>query len=246
MNARVGSALVLACAVGCSAARSPSTEPPRATPVAHTIYRGAVFAPDGRQLFRYTRSAEQHGDSQTSSHITHDVRDQEPLVVQHAKHSLDYALQSFHEVHVPRGIQSTGTVLEGGRLHIETRSRGRTRTRTERHAEPFVVGPTLFGFVAAHWEPLVAGEVVDVRFVVTDRGRSYPFRLRHERTTEGHTTISMTARSLFVRMSVPPMRMTFETASRRIVRYEGRIPPQHEGKAVDARVEYEHVAARYR
>ena len=48
---------------------------------------------------------------------------------------------------------------------------------------------------------------------------------------------------------VPPRRVVFDTASRQILRYEGRVPPMQvlNGRLqdLDARVEYETVTAGY-
>lgn len=246
MFLRIGSALLLASSFGCSTG---GTMGPSRFPIdndATTIYRGAVFAPDGSQPFRYARSSSDEGETRRSTHVTHDARSNALAVVQHAEHSTDYEVHAFHESYPRRNIDSTGLLLQDGGLRIDTRNGHRRRTRVEHHDEPFIVGPTLFGFVLAHWDELVRGETIDVRFVVADRGRSYGFRLHMESSELEHTTISMTADSVWLRCSVPTIRMIFESRSRRIVRYEGRVPPRANGRTLDARVEYEHVAPRYR
>lgn len=89
-----------------------------------------------------------------------------------------------------------------------------------------------------------------IRFAVVERARTYAFDLRVEEVTPDTTTFTMTASSPAVRMAIPPMRLVFDTASRSIVRYEGRVPPMIEGRRglvpLDARVEYELVARAYR
>ncbi len=60
---------------------------------------------------------------------------------------------------------------------------------------------------------------------------------------------AVTPSSVFVRLAVPPLRVVYDTASRQIVRYEGRVPPMQvlNGRLqdLDARVEYETVTAGY-
>ena len=42
------------------------------------------------------------------------------------------------------------------------------------------------------------------------------------------------------------MRIAFDTDSRRVLRYIGRVPPDGGGRPLDASVQYAPVAARYR
>jgi hypothetical protein len=64
------------------------------------------------------------------------------------------------------------------------------------------------------------------------------------------SVISMRAKQAIVRAAVPPMRLVFDTATRKVLRYEGRVPPKvakgHALRPLDARVEYAYASATYR
>ncbi len=231
-------------ALGGCAASVPAAPPALPEHPAQLVYRGQVFVND-QPGFMYTRTSDHTGPTWISTHRSHSVDDGEEVVAQRAEHSPDYALVRYHETHAQHGTSSQGAVSSGGRLRLQTERDGRTKTRVESLRAPAVTGPTLFGFIAHHWDRLRAGEAVDVRFVVAERTRTYGFRLRWESSTPHVTTITMRATRLLVRASVPPMRFTFDTRNRRIIRYEGRIPPVLQGRAVDARVEYEHLSEHY-
>ena len=66
----------------------------------------------------------------------------------------------------------------------------------------------------------------------------------------GQTKVQMTASSFIYRLAIDPVFFTFETATGKLVRLEGRIPPKvkdGDGWAnFDARVEYRFVADAYR
>lgn len=231
--------LALALATGCSTA---STAVPQVPSGGTRIYKGNVFGPEDTQIFRYTRDSRVDAAGRTSIHRSHDVQNGRLVVAQAAEHDSVYALQRYVEEHRQLGTTSE-VVVEGGKtVAFTTHERGRTRHRTERVRAPLVTGPTLFGFVAAHWDRLNSGEPMPVRFVVAERRRSYAFTLTMDPSADENTIVTMRASSPIVRLSVPPMRMTFDSKTQAITRYEGRVPPRWENRAVDARVEYEHAA----
>lgn len=208
----------------------------------HRIYVGSVSRAQGPPIFRYTRDVDLRGDTQLSVHRSYAAADGELVVAQAAEHDGDYALHRYVETHRQLGVTSGVRVTDEGALEFSTHRQGRTRTRSEPARAPAVVGPTLFGFVSRHWADLAEGSTVQVRFVVAERRRSYPFTLRMETSSERPTVVVMTANNPLLRMSVRPMRMTFDPRTRTIVRYEGRVPPRWNKRPLDARVDYEHTA----
>lgn len=231
--------LTLALATGCSTV-SP------AAPVVRSggtrIYMGNVFGADGTQMFRYTRDSQVNGPVRSSIHRSYDAEDGQLVVAQVAEHDASFELDRYVEDHGQLGILSEVVVEDGKTLAFTTHKDGRTRYRTERLRAPVVTGPTLFGFVSAHWDQLSSGEAIAVRFVVAERRRSYAFTLKMAPSASGQTVVTMHGDSLIVRLSTPAMHMTFDSRTRTITRYEGRIPPRWKGRPVDARVEYEHDA----
>lgn len=231
--------LALALASGCSAVSSAA---PRVPGGGTRIYAGDVFGTDGTPMFRYTRDSRVQGDSWTSVHTSRTAQDGRLVVTQLAEHDESYKLHRYVEDHQQLGVRSE-VVADGADTLVYTSHKdGRARRRTEHLRAPAVTGPTLFGFVATHWEQLSSGEKMPVQFVVAERRRSYRFTLVMAKAADEHTTVTMRATSPILRLSIPPMRMTFDSETHAIVRYEGRIPPRWEGSSVDARVEYQHVA----
>ncbi|MBV1858553.1 MAG: hypothetical protein KUG77_09085 [Nannocystaceae bacterium] len=231
--------LALSLAAGCATAGSPAPITPQA---GTRIYSGDVFGPEQAPRFRYTRESRVDGDRWTSTHRSHDAKTGEFVVAQSAEHDASYALARYVEDHRQLGIQSEVIASDPGKLRYTTRSGNRVRHRSERIRDPAVTGPTLFGFVHTHWDRLQAGEEIAIRFVVAQRRRSYVFDLRMLDPSGDERVVQMRARGLFVRLSVPPMRMTFDSKTHAIKRYEGRVPPRWNGRALDARVEYQHAA----
>jgi len=89
-----------------------------------------------------------------------------------------------------------------------------------------------------------------VRMIVMTKRETYGFEIRRQSQANGRTSFSITPSSLIVRMLVAPLTVTFDSATRNVVRYEGRVPPMQlvNGKleALDARVEYTMNVAVYR
>lgn len=201
------------------------------------IYEGAVHTPDGSQVFEYTRTSRRDGDRLVSTHRSREVAGGREVTLQSATHTRAYALERSVEHHDQLGVRSE-VVVVGDRIDMTTVRDGRVRTTRRKLSAPPVVGPTLFGFVLNRWDALARGESVAIRFVVPERRRTYAFDLRMAAPDGETTTVVMEAKSPFVRASVPAMRMVFDSETREILRYEGRIPPRLNGRPVDARVEY--------
>jgi len=229
--------LVFLIAAGCAQA---PLDPPSIPQGGTHIYTGDVRGPDGDPLFRYTRQSVTSEAGWTSVHRSREVETDTLVVAQAARHDASYALQRYDEDHRQLGIRSTVSAANPGRLEFVTQRRNRVRRRSEQIDAPAVTGPTLFGFVTTRWDALAAGEAVKIRFIVAERRRSYAFTLRMASTDTEHTVVEMRPKSLLLRRALPLMRMTFDTRSRTILRYEGRIPPRHDERPVDAHVDYRH------
>ena len=85
-----------------------------------------------------------------------------------------------------------------------------------------VAGPSLHGTMLQHWDRLRAGAVLRVRLAVPSRLESHGFDIRLSQEADGHTVFSATPASWLVRLAVAPLRATFDTATRSLVRSDGR------------------------
>ncbi|HJZ73737.1 MAG TPA: hypothetical protein VKE51_18475 [Vicinamibacterales bacterium] len=214
------------------------------------IYEGRVYALDGRTdpLFRYERRVVDAGTAVTSTHITHDPSGA-VVVVQSAVHSRSYALQRADLIHRQTGT-SASVVVANGEAAFTLNDGERERTSHERVADPVVAGPTMFGFILAHWNELVSGAPLPIRFAVLERGESLGFVLDRVDGPEGLTVIRMKPTSVLVRLAVAPTYFQFDTASRQILEYTGRVPPLERSgdrlTTLDGRVAYTFRAPAFR
>lgn len=265
IRARLGSffslAFVAALGLGCATASAPLPDDARArldryaeTPGAagDLVYDGAVYdlhgEPAGQPLFAYQRRVRRSGDVQTATHVT---RTGDGVLMSIAsEHTDDYELVAHEQIDRQTGTVGRARMLDAHHLEL-ARTRGdRVRTRVETIDVPVVTGATLFGWTIAHWDELAAGRTIEVRFVAVDDLRTYAFELQRTASDPTTTVISMRAKQAIVRAAVPPMRLVFDTASRKVLRYEGRVPPKvakgHVLRPLDARVEYAYAGATYR
>jgi hypothetical protein len=217
------------------------------------IYRGAVFAQHGgaaQPLFNYERRVTSAGSIMTAAHITQDTTGA-VIIIETAQLTPDYRLKRFDAVNRQTG--SSGSVLvseDGTHLEYSVTVDEKTTKATEEVSAPLVTGPSLHGFILKNWETLASAKKLPVRMIVLSKMETYGFDIRREREEGGNTTFSITPSSFLVRLAVAPLSVTFDTASKQVVRYEGRVPPMEvvDGKLreLDARVNYTSVAPSYR
>jgi hypothetical protein len=220
-------------------------------PQGELMYHGHVQERDeaSADLFHYERWVAPNDQGFVGTHVTF-TPDDTPIVLHSALYADDGELISFEEIHGQTGLVGTVTVLPDGQVELDVSIGDDVFHRTEKAGDPVHVGPTLFGFALQNWDALMAGEKQYLRFVVLSDHRTYRFALSLESTDTETTAFKMTATSPFVRMAVSAMRITFDTASREPIRFEGLVPPMIGNASdlhqLDARVDYELVAEDYR
>ena len=213
-----------------------------------TIYFGSSFPLTGAAdapTFVYERKVEDLGEgAQRALHVTRNPAG-EVQIAEEATHGPQYALRDY--------TLHTNQLGQSGSVHVAQDAVTFTlngETKVERTTDPVAVGPTLVGFVFVRLEELRQGAVVPLRLAVLDRFETIGFELRSVAAAPGQTKVQMTASSFLYRLAIDPVFFTFETASAKLVRLEGRIPPKvknGDGWAnFDARVEYRFVADAYR
>lgn len=222
------------------------------------VYRGETFAQDSSAagpLFRYERRVSSMEGGLTASHLTRDAHG-ELVIVESAQTTTDHELQRFEVVNRQAhagysGYSGAVTVSEQGQhlayLLVEN---GKTSTASERVAAPVVTGPSLYGFIVKRWDELMAGNAVQVRMLVLKEKTTYGFDIRLDAQTDRHTSFKLTPSSFLIRLAVAPLRVVYDSTTRNVVRYEGRVPPMvlvgDTLRDLDARVEYTPVAASVR
>jgi hypothetical protein len=217
------------------------------------IYRGTTYAlaePDGQPLFRYERRLLTVPTGLTAAHLTRNPEGQ-LLIAETAQASDDYQLQRFTTQNRQSGFSGAVEVSGDGRtLHYLLNDNGDVSRAEESLDAPAVTGPTLHGFILSHWSQLQDGQEVPIRFVVLKEKQTYGFSVRLEQHSASETSFTITPSNLLIRWFIAPLQVVFDNERKTVLRYTGRVPPLHEVDGslqdLDARVEYESVAARYR
>jgi len=227
--------------------------PTPAGAVAHgeSIYFGSVYPLRGdatEPTYVYERRVEERGGALISTHLTRDPSGA-TVVAEAASHTADYALRDYTLLQDQRG--QSGTIrVDGDQVRFEHFDGTKHRSSVERWQGTVVTGPTLVGYVVRHLEELRAGKALRVRFAVLERLETIGFELRAAPAQPGQTRVVMTPSSFLVGLLVDPVSFTFETATAKLVRLEGRVPPKVRSgdrwRDLDARVEYRFVAAAYK
>jgi hypothetical protein len=252
----VPAALVSLLAVACS--RAPTAAPPAAVlPSAITgrgapVYVGRVFPLHGKSetpTYLYERRVDETDGTFVSTHVTRDAAGAVQLA-EAATHSADYTLTAYTLYSNQFG--QTGSIrVANDEVWFRLIDGATERTKVEHHeTKPVVVGPTLVGYIVRHLDALERGETLNVRFAVLDRLETIGFNLQKAPAPTGEARVKMNASSFLVNLIVPITHFTFDKATRKLIRLEGRVPPKVRDRDAwtdfDARVEYEFVASSYR
>ena len=243
--------LVPACGGPRFEARSPTVLAPAITNRGDAIYVGRVFPLHGTNVqptYVYERRVEERQGQLVSTHVTRDLAGAIQLA-ESATHSSDYALSEY-TLYANQLGQAGAIRVQDHQVTFRVSDGKIERVRVERVTGDVVVGPTLIGYVLRRLDRLAQAETVPFRLAVLDRIETIGFDLAAVAAPPGQTRIQMTPSSFLVRLAVDPVVFTFETATRKLIRLEGRVPTKvRDGdrwKDFDARVEYAFVAASYR
>ncbi|MDP1919510.1 MAG: hypothetical protein Q8L14_24880 [Myxococcales bacterium] len=241
--------------VGCSAVplreRPAIALPSQVTQRGETVYFGSSFplkTTSEQPTFIYERRVDAQAAAVVSTHIT-----REPsgaiAIVESATHSADYALADY--TLFANQLGQTGSIhVTPEQVTFTLGTEQGSKTQTEQNTGPVVVGPTLVGFVVRRLDALQAGKALDVRFAVLDRLETIGFTLKAIDAPEGQARVKMSASNFIFALAIDPIIFTFDRATGKLVRLEGRVPPKvRSGNTwadFDARVEYRFVADAYR
>lgn len=242
--------------LGCQSAPAvrksePLVLPAEVTQRGETVYFGSTFhlknaGPE--PLFVYERRVEQQGEVMVSTHVTREPSGAVALA-EEATHTREYALQRY-TLHANQLGQRGTIVIENGAVTFTVVGENGERSRVEQQPLPVVIGPTLVGFTMKHLPVLRAKQTVAVRFAVLDRLETIGFELSEVAGAPGQTRVKMAASNVLYALVIDPIFFTFETATGKLVRLEGRVPPKLRAgdgwSDLDARVEYRFVADAYR
>ncbi len=115
--------------------------------------------------------------------------------------------------------------VQNGKVHYSFTKRGETDTEKEEVGGEMIVGDNVNDTIARHWDELMAGKEVRVRFLVVEELDSFGFKFFKDKENEKDVEIIMKPSSFFIAAFVPEIRITVEKSSlHRIVKAHGRLP----------------------
>lgn len=246
-------------------AQSPLAAHPLPAPAAHRldalqrdpglagdrVYRADVNsleAPDTPPLYVYTRHVRTIGPGLTASHLTY-LPSGELIIEERVTTSGDHRFQRLDVANRQTGLVGS-VALDADHKHIRFERSDAAQPREERATLPVVAGPNLHGHILQNWDALAAGALLTVRMVVLARLETLGFTIHRVESQAGTTAFQITPSHFLMRLLVAPMRSIFDNTTRRVVRYEGRVPPKRttDGRLVDldATVDYHWETDHYR
>ncbi|HEX5736949.1 MAG TPA: hypothetical protein VFY22_00445 [Hydrogenophaga sp.] len=215
------------------------------------IYRADVF-PQGESgappLFFYARHVQAIGDDLLASHLTY-LPSGDLIIEERVTSSLSYGFQRFDVANRQTGLAGS-VVLDAGQNRLRFKRTNSVQQQSERVNAPVVAGPNLHGHILRHWDALAKAERLPVRMAVLARMETLGFDIHKVESNDNVTAFQITPSHFLIRLVVSPLRVVFDNATRRVLRYEGRVPPMraNEQKLVDldAVVHYHWDTDRYR
>lgn len=141
-----------------------------------------------------------------------------------------------------------GELTVDGKVNFSWTKDGKTKTSTEKIPNNLVVAATLVPYLQKHWDELVAGKDVEVRFGALDRRETVGFEFFkiEEKTLNGKEVmkVKMKPSSFIIAAIVDPLFFTFDKKTKRLVELLGRTAPKRKignsWKDLDADIVYEY------
>jgi len=215
------------------------------------VYRADVFprsAPDSVPLFVYARHVKTIGPDLVASHLTY-LPSGELIIEERVTSSASYGFQRFDVANRQTGLAGS-VVLDVGQNQLRFKRTSSEQQQRERVSAPVVAGPNLHGHILHHWDALEKAERLPVRMVVLARMETLGFDIHKVESKENVTAFQITPSHFLMRLAVSPLRVVFDNTTRRVLHYEGRVPPMramgHKLVDLDAAVHYHWATDRYR
>jgi hypothetical protein len=214
--------LVLAAALASSV---PAPDPPPGT--LSESFSGSAFAlDDDRLLYRETHLVQAGADG-AESIVLYRCADGRPFARKRSRDDGDAQQPDFDLVDARMGYRE-GVRWRDGRREVYVQ-RGRDRPELsaplpKKDAAAAVIDTGFDAFVQRHWDELVRGDALRFDFLVPSRRRFYAFKVDRIEPEEPAPPGSITLRiglSAWFAFLLPHIDLTYDLASRRLVRYEG-------------------------
>lgn len=215
------------------------------------VYRADVRSlkdPDAPPLYVYTRHVQTIGSGLAASHLTY-LPSGELIIEERVTSSGHHRFQRLDVANRQTGLAGS-VALDADHNQLRFERSDSAQSKDERATAPVVAGPHLHGHILQHWDRLTKGERLPIRMVVLARMETLGFTMGWVESTNEVTRFQITPSHFLIRLVVSPLQVVFDNATRRVVRYEGRVPPMrdvgHKLVDLDAAVDYHWDADRYR
>ncbi len=135
--------------------------------------------------------------------------------------------------HKQTGEEGSLDVKDGKLLFSYTR-KGSTDTNEEKAPDNLIIGPLIVGYIQSHWDEILKGDAVPVRFAVLDRKETVGFKLEKESEFERNgkkvIQVKMKPTSIFIAAIVDPIHFILSKDNKEILEIDGRTLPKREDK----------------
>jgi len=140
------------------------------------------------------------------------------------------ALKSFSIEHKQLG-ESGKIEVSDGKIHFEYERNGKKeKPAEEKLTDNFVIGPTMVTYVEKHWNEIMNGDTIHMRFGVPERLETVGFKIFKDRETkEGDkdcVVLKMKASSFVIAALVDPLYFYFDKNTRKLMKLDGRTIPK--------------------
>ncbi len=116
--------------------------------------------------------------------------------------------------------------VKDGKLHFSYTKNGKTDTDTEDYKENTIVGPTTLPYLKKHWDKILAGDDVDVRYASLDRKETVGFKFFKIGETDKAIIVKMKPTSIVIAAIVDPLIFTFYKDGSKLYELKGRAVPK--------------------
>ncbi len=187
-------------------------------------YTGEVFDQDKKKIFDYERFEDKQGDKVLGRAVYKNLDGQEVFVEK--IESINGKLVRL-EIDQKQLKQEASIVVKDGTVHFSLKKPGnKISTSTESYKDNFIVGLEIVPYVQKKWDKIKNGDTVPIRFGVWSRQESVGFDLSKDKMENGNMVVKMSASSMFIRALVSPMYFVFDSKTKELSSYSGRLVPQ--------------------
>jgi hypothetical protein len=134
-----------------------------------------------------------------------------------------------YELTYPLSQESGIVSVNEGKTHFSYTKNGKTKEDSEKWSDNFIVGLSLKNFIQSHWEDLINGKTLKVRFGVPDRLESVGFSLFRVKENEKDSqsiVVKMKPTSFIISALVDPIFFNFEVKTKELNYFIGRAKPK--------------------